>query len=658
MWPHKTYDIIFAGGGTTACVVAGRLAQADPSLKILVIEAGPHTRNLNEYVQPAQSIRHIMHPGKSFTHHKAIPTEALCNKSISLLSASCLGGGSSVNLMMYTRAAASDFDDWEKLGNPGWGSKDLIPLARKAETYQVPKGDPAVHGFTGPIKVSCGGYEGNIGRDFLEAARAYDRERQSSVSLADSMDSNDFRTTDVYGFCTKPVLNLLLRTPPVLVWPFQSWYKYIDARTGKRSDTAHHFIYRLLDEGSQNLRILTDRRVVRVLIENNRAVGVEYLASGNVSRGENLQCSINTAQPEIAYASRLVVISSGAFGSPAILERSGIGSLDHLAESQVHRIVDLPGVGENYQDHNLMLIPYLSSKESDCIDAISDSVEEVIKLHLPEWIEKGSGFLATNSVDAGIKLRPTPDDLKELGPPFKQLWNDYFVSAPDKPVMILAISHGNVSTTPSPPKSKIFTMIYYTMYPCARGYTHITSGIDPWAPLKINPRYLEDSADVAVLRWGYKHARELARRMKSFRGEIPNGNPDFGLATMNNPSNTESSTASIISTASSPINPNAPDIVYSTEDDRTIDEHIRQNVSTTWHSLGTCAMKPRSEGGVIDSRLNVYGVGQLKVADLSIAPLNVGANTYNTALIIGEKAFLIIAEDLGIQSRPSASSPI
>lgn len=189
------------------------------------------------------------------------------------------------------------------------------------------------------------------------------------------------------------------------------------------------------------------------------------------------------------------------------------------------------------------------------------------------------------------------------------------------------------------------------MYPRAIGYTHITSRTNPWTPLRFNPRFLEDPIDIAILRWCYKRGRELARRIRSFRGEIPAGNPKFPPTTTTSPdAKPDVSTASVFPSAPGPVNIDTPDIVYSAEDDNSIDNHHRANVSGMFHSLGTCAMKPRAVGGVVDPRLNVYGVENLKVADLSIVPLNVSANTYNTALMVGEKAFLIIAEDLGIST--------
>ncbi|KAF8830663.1 hypothetical protein HHX47_DHR2000840 [Lentinula edodes] len=109
-----TYDIVFAGGGTAACIIAGRLVQADSSLKILVIEAGPHSFNLHNHVQPARYLNSLVQ-GHTVTVHNSVHNEALGGRSVSVPSGCCVGGGSAVNFMIYTRAAASDYDDWEKL---------------------------------------------------------------------------------------------------------------------------------------------------------------------------------------------------------------------------------------------------------------------------------------------------------------------------------------------------------------------------------------------------------------------------------------------------------------------------------------------------------------------------------------------------------------
>jgi len=139
--------------------------------------------------------------------------------------------------------------------------------------------------------------------------------------------------------------------------------------------------------------------------------------------------------------------------------------------------------------------------------------------------------------------------------------------------------------------------------------------------------------------WGYKFSREIARRMPHFRGEPSALHPAFAPG----------SAAAVVEHAEGPVAFDTPRIEYSDEDERAIEAFARATVGTTWHSLGTCAMKPRERGGVVNSHLNVYGVRGLKIADLSIAPANISGNTYSTALVIGEKAAVIIAEELGIK---------
>ncbi|KAK7041424.1 hypothetical protein VNI00_009290 [Paramarasmius palmivorus] len=590
------YDIIFAGGGTTACVTAGRLAALDPSLKILhipkLIEAGPHTHELQDHVQPARFYRNLTLPKDTYSHHIGPVTDALGGRAAIVPSGRCVGGGSSVNFVMYTRASASDYDDWEKLGNPDWGSNSLIPLSNKAETYQLDQRSDNRHGTNGPIKISHSGLDTNVGQAFLEVAKAYDPERGIME------DANDFTTCDRYS----------------------KWHRhvYVDAESGKRSDVAHHYIYN--QETNKNLQILVKHRVLRLIVENNRAVGVEY-----VSEGDRRSSPLKTSK---AYASRLVVLSSGSFGSPAILERSGIGSKKVLSDCGVEQVVDLPGVGENYNDHNIVFPPYLASEDIETITDIFRGTDEVMEPHLQQWLKEGKGVMASNGIDAGIKMRPNAKDLVELGESFAPLWDEFFSKNPDKPVMWMGLVSGYLGVNAA--IKKAYCMGYYTEYPKAIGHVHIRSGTDPYAPLDFNPRYLEHDADVAVLRWGYKRSREFARRVRFYRGEVAAEHPKFP----------EGSSAAAKET-SGPVDVNAEDIVYTKEDDKAIDDYTR---------LGTCAMKPREQGGVVDARLNVYGVQGLKIADLSIAPLNVAANTYNTALIIGEKASLIIAEDLGLSA--------
>ncbi|KAK0236115.1 GMC oxidoreductase-domain-containing protein [Armillaria nabsnona] len=599
---HEEYDIIFAGGGTSGCVTAGRLAAADPSLKILILEAGPHVRGLENHIQPARYFSNLVSPDRVFTSHVGSPSKSLAGRSPIVTSAKCMGGGSNVNIVMYTRASASDYDAWEIFGNHGWGSKDLIPLANKVETYQ--RGSDPTHGTNGPIAISAKNVVGTFGEQYLDVAAKYDKDRDFTD------DPNNFRSCNQYG----------------------PWPKYINPVSGTRSDTAHHFIYN--QEHNVNLKVLDRQRVIRVIFDDNRAIGVEYT--------DDVECATKVPGESVrqAFASRLVVLSGGAFGSPAILERSGIGGTDILQRNDIPQIVDLPGVGENYNDHNLLFIPYYADEASDTLDGIFEGDPATVSFHAEQWRKDGTGLFATNGIDAGIKHRPNEKDLKIIGPTFTERWNNFFSNAPDKPVMWIGPIAGYVGLDPPrQPGRKYFSLLYYTEYPASLGRVHIQGGLNPYAPLDLETGFLDDPADLAVLRWAYKHSREFARRMSAYRGYTVAAHPLF-------PKGSEAATEFEVQ---GPVAISAPDIDYTEEDDAAIDDYHRLKVATTWHSLGTCAMKPRSQGGVVDSRLNVYGVQNLKVADMSIAPSNVGANTYNSALIIGEKAAIIIAEELGIK---------
>ncbi|RDX47581.1 alcohol oxidase-like protein [Lentinus brumalis] len=595
----QTFDIIIAGGGTSGCVVAGRLAAADPTLSILVIEAGPPTRNDDLHTQPARYRYHLRPETTTIKFHTAHESAALGGRAPVVPCGQCVGGGSSVNFTMYTRAAASDYDEWDTVhGNRGWSSGDLLPYLRKCETFEVEPGKPT-HGYSGPLKVSYGGIFTEIGKEFLDVAAEYDTSRECSDDLNGLYDCNK------YG----------------------RWPKWIDSKTGKRSDVAHHYIY---NKNFQNVQILSGYHVKRIIFKNHRAVGVEYLPNKRFHPNAG-------SKVVVAHARRQVVLSAGAFGSPAILERSGIGAAAVLKKVGVPQIVDLPGVGENYQDHQVIFAPYVAAEETQTLDGIVTDNEAEVKKWTEQWKADGTGLMANNGLDSGIKLRPFKKDLDIIGDDFRKRWLEYYAASPDKAVMWLgsvALYQGDRSKVPV---DKAFSIGWFLYHPVVIGKLHITSGEDVDAALDFYTGFLDDSADMALHKWGYKLSREFARRMPSYRGEVIGGHPDFPKGSK--------ATASL---HDGPFPISEPDIVYTAEDEKALEDYIRQVVSTAWHSLGTCAMKPRDNNGVVDSRLNVYGVDGLKVVDLSICPGNVAANTYSTAVVVGEKAAAIIGQDLGV----------
>ncbi|KAJ7273128.1 GMC oxidoreductase-domain-containing protein [Mycena rebaudengoi] len=599
----EPFDIILAGGGAAGCVVAGRLAAADSSLRILIIEAGKHTLDVATHRQPARFFRNLLSGGDTFTFHVAKPSKALGDRPCIIPAGKCMGGGSSVNFMMYTRAQPSDYDEWAAQGNPGWAAKDLIPLSNKAETFSGPEDVSKKHGHSGPIRVSSARIQTSIGKHFLSTVAAYGRGREYKADTNDL----DAQSVNVYS----------------------PWFQYVSNENGTRSDTAHHYVYN--QASNKNLQILARCRVKKVIFEGTRAVGVEYISHDDSAEDKT--------KVLVAHA-KLVVLSAGAFGTPAILERSGIGASQLLKAHDIQQVVDLPGVGENYLDHNLVILTYHTTQDEVTLDEVFSGTEEIVKPHADIWLSNGTGLIAHNGIEAGIKLRPSTKDLETLGPTFTKRWQEFFANHPDRPVMWVGALAAYTGANPSAvgtTRRRYYSVGYYTEYPAAAGRVHITSQ-DPYTPLAVEPGYLEPEEDVAVLRWSYKWARELARRMECYRGEFVPDHPNF-------PAGSDAACQE----ATGPVPVSAPDIVYTKEDDEAIDLFHRATVSTTWHSLGTCAMKPQAQRGVVDAKLNVYGVQNLKIADLSICPSNVGSNTYNSALVVGEKAAVIIAEELGIK---------
>jgi alcohol oxidase len=204
--------------------------------------------------------------------------------------------------------------------------------------------------------------------------------------------------------------------------------------------------------------------------------------------------------------------------------------------------------------------------------------------------------------------------------------------------LIVASFPGDPSLVPA---GQYFAMSLFTSYPYSRGSIHIT-GPNLEDKLNFTTGFFSDAEGVDIKKhvWAYKKQREIFRRMKTYRGELASGHPPFAP-------DSNAACIQLNETFSGDIQ----NIAYTAEDDKVLEDWVRGHVDTTWHSMGTCKMAPRKENGVVDENLNVYGVQGLKVADLSIPPRNVAANTMNTAVAIAEKAADIFIEELGLFSK-------
>ncbi|KAK0231261.1 GMC oxidoreductase-domain-containing protein, partial [Armillaria fumosa] len=626
-------DVIVAGGGPAGCVVAGRLAYADPTLKVLLIEGGANNRDDPWVYRPGIYVKNMQRDGindKATFYTDTQESPYLRGRQSIVPCANILG--THINFQMYTRVGRMIPKFVQYLTE---GNADLLPLMKRLENYQKPVNNDT-HGYDGPIAISNGGSITPLAQDFLRAA--------DSVGIPFSDDIQDLDTSHAS----------------------EIWAKYINRHTGRRSDAATAYVHSVMD-AQNNLYLRTNSRVSRIIFEGNKAVGVAYVPARNRADGGKLR-------ETIVKARKCVVLSSGTLGTPQILERSGVGDAKLLKKLDLKVVSDLPGVGEQYQDHYTTLTLYRVSNESFTLDDFLRGDKEVQKELFAEWeTSPEKARLSSNAIDAGFKIRPTEEELKEMGPEFNELWNKYFKDKPDKPVMFGSIVSGAYADHSLLPPGKYITMFQYLEYPASRGKIHIKSQ-NPYQEPFFDSGFMNNKADFAPIRWSYKKTREIARRMDAFRGELTSHHPHFHPASPAAAKDIDIRTAKELlpngftvgihmGTWHKPgeaydANKVHGDIQYSEEDDKAIDDWVSDHVETTWHSLGTCAMKPREEGGVVDSRLNVYGTQNLKCVDLSICPDNLGTNTYSSALLVGEKGANLLAEDLGLKIKtPHASVP-
>jgi len=608
---------------------------------VLLIEAGESNLNNPWVFRPGIYPRNMKLDSKTASFYESRPSKWLAGRKAVVPCAHILGGGSSINFMMYTRASASDYDDFQA---KGWTTKELIPLMRKHETYQRPCHNKDIHGFEGPIKVSFGNYTYPIKDDFL-------------------------RATESQGIPTVDDLEDLVTGHGA-----EHWLKWINRDTGRRSDSAHAYIHSTRAVHS-NLYLACNTKVDKVIIEDGRAVAVQTVPTKPLHP--------NQLHTRTFKARKQIVVSGGTLSSPLILQRSGIGDPKKLEAVGVKPIVDLPGVGLNFQDHYLTFSVYRAKPETESFDDFVRGDPEVQKSEptlspsqreeqaakpsttgvFDEWALKGTGPLATNGIDAGVKIRPTEEELQAFKewptPHFNSGWESYFKDKPDKPVMHYSVIAGFFGDHMLLPPGKFFSMFHFLEYPFSRGSTHIKSA-NPYETPDFDTGFMNDERDMAPMVWGYIKSRETARRMDAYAGEVENMHPffaydsparanDMDLATTKAYALPGNLTAGIgHGSWSSPLKePDKKaedhilssnkanvreDLKYSKQDIEAVEEWVKRHVESTWHSLGTCSMAPREgnsivKHGVLDERLNVHGVKGLKVADLSICPDNVGCNT-------------------------------
>jgi choline dehydrogenase len=527
-----SFDYIVVGAGTAGCLLANRLS-ADQGSKVLLLEAGGDDNYFWIRV-PIGYLKTKNNPRTDWCF-KTEPEPGLNGRVIDYTRGRVLGGCSSINGMIYMRGQARDYDQWRQMGNPGWGWDDVLPVFKRHEDHY--RGADEMHGSGGEWRIE----EQRLSWEILDAFRL-------ACAEVGIPPTEDFNRGDNEG----------------------CGYFQVNQRRGVRWSAADGFLHSV--RRRPNLAVLTHAQAKQLLFEGKRCTGVEFY------HGDGIRC---------AAAAREVILASGAIGSPQILQLSGIGPAAVLAQHGLAVRHELPGVGENLQDH-LQIRCAFKVRNTKTLNERANRLRGRIGMGLEYFLlKRGPLTMAPSQLGAFVKSDPSRET-----PNLQYHIQPLSLDAFDKP----------------PHPFPAFTASVCNLRPESRGHVRIKSA-EPRAAPAIRPNYLSSAADRQVAADAIKLTRRIAAAKALARFAPEEFLPGPSVAS---------------------------------------DEDLARaagNISTTiFHPVGTCKM-----GGdpmaVVDARLRVHGIGGLRVVDASIMPTITSGNTNSPTLMIAEKGAEMIRAD-------------
>lgn len=522
---NKRYDYIIIGAGSAGCVLANRLTE-DAGTSVLVLEFGGSDRSV--LIQMPSAFSLPMNTKKYNWRYETVAEPHLDGRRLHCPRGKVLGGSSSINGLVYIRGHACDFDEWESLGAKNWGYRNCLPYFKRAETYKF--GGDDYRGGAGPLATNNGNNMQNpLYGAWVEAGA----------------EAGYIKTDDCNGYMQEGFGAM-----------------HMTVKNGVRWSTANAYLRPAMTR--PNLTVVTHAMTRRILLDGKRAVGVEYDEGGQTHK---------------VYCNREVLVSSGPIGSPHLLQRSGIGPQAVLKKAGIEVRHDLPGVGENLQDHSEIYIQYACKEPVTLNGKMNLLGKALIGLR---WLLFKDGLGASNHFEAGGFIRSS----KGLRWPDIQF---HFLPAAmrydgDKPFK----GHGfMVLTGPNKPKS--------------RGHVRALSA-DPYQHPEIRFNYLESEADREGFRRCVRLTREIIAQpaMDRFRGEELAPGPQV-------------------------------------QTDEQIDAFVRANMESTMHPCGSCRMG-EDDMAVVDSSLRVRGLQGLRVIDSSVFPSEPNGNLNAPTIMLAERA--------------------
>ncbi|KAJ6549594.1 alcohol oxidase [Mycena vulgaris] len=569
-----SYEYIIVGGGTTALALANRLSVEH---SVLVVERGPDAME-NEAVNDPFTPFGTPSPCH-FTMNAPPQVGFNGTRLLPLTHGSCLGGGSSINAMMGSRPTFAGMSALEALGNPGWGWNDFLPFMQKSETFTPPNAEQradgadyfaAVHGFNGPVGVS---FAIPFVAPVMQNAAKKTSESVYGVSLSPDL-GNGFSGGHVAHYYHHIHFNETLQAD-------------------RRSSSAWSYLYPRTQQRA-GLTVLTQHRVNSVL--------TKVVAHGNVTATGVLVEPTVGGKILTVKSTREIVVSAGALYSPAVLQRSGIGNATFLKSLGITPVLDLPGVGANFQDQILLTnvsLPLAPSANTTNVTAGANVLVGVVVAH--PTARDAFGPNGTDIIEAAL-LNSSAEFSLSVGGVVNA---ESFAAQAALMADAYRIDHPIIELFYTP-GSKALEVWSQSILPLSRGTVRINT-TDPTLDPIVNTHFLTVDVDVQI---AMRMARGIAQAAAT---------PPFSDL--------------ISSTALADSGVPGPDAT---------DEQVRQWVLATYtpgiHFVGSNSMMPKELGGVVSPELIVYGTTNLRVADASIVPMSIFPHTTLGLYGLAEKA--------------------